>query len=859
MDDLDLGATIKGFSPGQRLFNRYTLVRQLGRGGMGVVWAARDEELGSEIALKFLPEVVATDRSAIEDMKREVRRAIDLAHPHIVKIQHFLTDGRMAAVAMEFVQGDTLSSLRVDQPGQVFAPDKLAPWVVQLCAALDYAHAKARVAHRDLKPANLMVDAAGDLKILDFGIAASLSESVTRVSKQAGSSGTPVYMSPQQMMGEKPAVTDDIYALGATLFELLTGKPPFYSGNIILQVQNRVAPSIAERRVELGVTGEPVPLEWEQTIAACLAKEPQDRPQSAGEVAERLGLGGPQKSAKTESREQKTGDKVEPGLRTGSERVPATAGPRSTSKIPLFTALAVGVITLGWLGWYFGVHAPEQKRLAEIARLEAEGRAAEALKLKKEQERAAAEVRERQERERREAERLANARGGLAIRTNPPGAEMRVGAVALDKSPLTLEDQKLGKYPVRIRLDGYEDWSGEVEVKENEFADLDVVLVRSTGTAAFSSDPPGLEVEVVGRAVPGTPAPAPRQTVRTPVDLKLPTGTYDVILRRSGWPDQKRTIEVTRHQTIAVNAEFMGGTLELYSTPGGAEVWSGGKQVGTTPYRVSEVVPGRHDFELRLKGYKTTATSLTVQPRQLARESATLEKEPHFVIEGLGLEMRHIPPGAFQMGSASGGDSDERPFTRVTLTKPYWLGKTEVTQAQWTAVMGNNPSQFKGDDRPVEQVSWNDAMEFCRKLTERERAAGRLPEGYAYTLPTEAEWEYACRAGTTGDYAGNLDAMGWYGANSGSTTHPVGTKQANAWGLHDMHGNVWEWCADWYGNYPGGSVTDPTGPPSGSYRVLRGGCWFSAAVDCRSAGRSENGPGLRSLIIGFRLALVPAP
>ena len=291
MDDPDLGATIKGFSPGQRVFSRYTLTRILGRGGMGVVWLARDEELGRDTALKFLPEVVATDRAAIDDMKREVRRAIDLAHPHIVKIHDFVTDGRTAAVSMEYVAGSTLSSLRVDEPARCFSHVRLQEWVRQLADALDYAHRDAEVVHRDLKPANLMIDARGRLKVLDFGIAASISDSVSRVSKQAGASGTPVYMSPQQMMGEKPAVTDDLYSLGATLHELLAGKPPFHSGNIVLQVQSKPAPSVAERRKEYGAALEALPAAWEETIAALLAKDPKDRPQSAAEVLDRLGLG----------------------------------------------------------------------------------------------------------------------------------------------------------------------------------------------------------------------------------------------------------------------------------------------------------------------------------------------------------------------------------------------------------------------------------------------------------------------------------------------------------------------------------------------------------------------------------------
>ena len=219
---------------------------------------------------------------------------------------------------------------------------------------------------------------------------------------------------------------------------------------------------------------------------------------------------------------------------------------------------------------------------------------------------------------------------------------------------------------------------------------------------------------------------------------------------------------------------------------------------------------------------------------------------------GVILELVGIRPGTFTMGEY--GEAHQ-----VTLTKPFWLGKTEVTQGQWETLMGNNPSYMKnaGREAPVEQVSWEDAMQFCRKLTERERSAGRLPEGYEYTLPTEAQWEYACRAGTTGDYAGVLDAMAWYGNNSGDTTHPVGQKRPNAWGLFDMHGNVWEWCRDWYDNYPRGSVADPAGPSSGLFRVFRGGCWTNDASRCCSAYRCKFIPGNRYYFLGFRVALAP--
>ena len=216
-----------------------------------------------------------------------------------------------------------------------------------------------------------------------------------------------------------------------------------------------------------------------------------------------------------------------------------------------------------------------------------------------------------------------------------------------------------------------------------------------------------------------------------------------------------------------------------------------------------------------------------------------------------GMEFVWVPPGEFRMGSTnSEANINERPVTRVRISRGFWLGKHEMTQAEWQGVMGTNPSSNSGCGRcPVEQVSWNDAQEFIGSLNGR---SGRN----RYRLPTEAEWEYAARAGTTGDRYGNLDAIAWYEDNSGDRTHPVGGKAANAWGLHDMLGNVWEWVQDWqdwYGRYPGGAVTDPGGAVSGWNRVLRGGSWRCNASSCRSSGRGHAPPGNRIDYLGFRL------
>ena len=219
--------------------------------------------------------------------------------------------------------------------------------------------------------------------------------------------------------------------------------------------------------------------------------------------------------------------------------------------------------------------------------------------------------------------------------------------------------------------------------------------------------------------------------------------------------------------------------------------------------------------------------------------------------------VRWIPAGRFTLGSPISEEvrrSDETQH-EVVLSQGFFMAETECTQAQWEIVMGSNPSKFGGPNGPVENVGWSDAVEYCRRLTNKQRSEGLLPSGWEWRLPTESEWEYAARAGTTGARHGELDAIAWHEGNSGSVTHAVGDRQANAWGLHDMMGNVWEWCLDWYGDYPTGSETDPGGPNSGSSRVLRGGSWNAGARDARSASRGRLDPGDRYRFLGFRPAL----
>ena len=223
-------------------------------------------------------------------------------------------------------------------------------------------------------------------------------------------------------------------------------------------------------------------------------------------------------------------------------------------------------------------------------------------------------------------------------------------------------------------------------------------------------------------------------------------------------------------------------------------------------------------------------------------------------VNGIKYNMVWVDGGTFRMGATSeqGSEiSDEKPVHSVTLSG-YYIGKTEVTQALWQAVMGSNPSYFEGDDLPVEQVSWDDCQEFIRKLNSL--------TGQNFRLPTEAEWEFACRGGNNSrgyKYSGSnyIDNVAWYDGNSGDKTHPVATKSPNELGIYDMSGNVWEWCADWYGDYSSGRQTNPKGPYDGSCRVGRGGSWDYYAGCCRSSDRCSHLPTTRYNSLGLRLAL----
>src|SRR6267143_6499204 len=275
---------------GLRVFDRYYLKRTLGQGGMGVVWLAPDRVLEQPVALNFLAEELFHDHHEVERLKHEPRRNLKLSHPNIVRIHDFEQDTHAAAIAMEYVDGWSLWAMKVDKPRQIFDVSELGPWIRDLCEALECAHNEAQLVHRDLKPANLLLNSRGQLKVTDFGLSRDIRPTGEPDPAHPRIVGTDLYMSPQQWTGEAPAVADDVYSLGVTIYELLTGNPPFYDGDVFKQLFEMAPPSMTERLHALGIDDVVIPLVWEETVASGLAKEADRRPVRAREVAVRLGL-----------------------------------------------------------------------------------------------------------------------------------------------------------------------------------------------------------------------------------------------------------------------------------------------------------------------------------------------------------------------------------------------------------------------------------------------------------------------------------------------------------------------------------------------------------------------------------------
>ena len=425
-----------------------------------------------------------------------------------------------------------------------------------------------------------------------------------------------------------------------------------------------------------------------------------------------------------------------------------------------------------------------------------------------------------------------------------------------------------GSHTYKVEAGGYISKSGNFTIGKGDMTPISVSLVSALATLSVSCPTPAVSLYVDKKSVGSLPW-----------NGNLKEGMHLLEVRKDGYRSQQKTIQLAQQQKLDVAFDALSaiqGNLSVNFKPFGSDVYVDGVKVDQSPRVFNGVLVGNHNVEIRKSGYATSRQTVTISEGQTASISGSLTSTTSSsnanvlssgssspsgntitipVKNGISIEMVKVEAGSFNMGATPEMKSpykDEKPVHRVTMTNDYYIGRYEVTQALWQAVMGSNPSKFKGDDLPVETVNWGDCQDFISKLN--------AMTGKRFCLPTEAEWEYAARGGKKSrgyKYSGSktLGDVAWYDGNSGSKTHAVGTKQPNELGIYDMAGNVWEWCQDWKGSYSSSPQANPTGAVGGSYRVIRGGNWRDSARGSRSSGRFGLTPGYRDFSLGLRLVL----
>ena len=457
-----------------------------------------------------------------------------------------------------------------------------------------------------------------------------------------------------------------------------------------------------------------------------------------------------------------------------------------------------------------------------------------------------------------------------AISVQPKDAKVTVDGVLQGSSSDGEYSAMLpyGTHTYKVEAGGYISKSGSFSVSSGDMTPISISLVSALATVSVTCPTPAVSLYVDKKSVGNVPWSG-----------SLKEGMHLVEVKKNGYRSQQKTIRFSQQQKLDVTfGELVAilGNLSVNYKPFGADVYVDGKKLGQSPRVFNGLLIGNHQVEVRKDGYTADKKSVTISEGQTMSISGTLASNIASssngyassssvsssnndisipVKNGISIDMVKVDAGSFMMGATSEMQNpygDETPVHQVILTNDYYMGKYEVTQALWQAVMGNNPSKFKGDNLPVESVSWKDCQKFISKLNKK--------TGRKFRLPTEAEWEYAARGGKKSrgyQYSGssNISDVAWYAGNSSNKTHPVGTKQANELGLYDLSGNVWEWCQDCHGSYVSSSQTNPIGVESGTFRVRRGGSWLNSAWGCRSSYRYCDAPDYCFNYIGLRLVL----
>ena len=422
-----------------------------------------------------------------------------------------------------------------------------------------------------------------------------------------------------------------------------------------------------------------------------------------------------------------------------------------------------------------------------------------------------------------------------------------------------------GSHTYKVEAGGYISKSGSFTIGKGDMTPISVSLVSALATLNVSCPTPAVSLYVDKKSVGSLPWSG-----------NLKEGMHLLEVRKDGYRSQQKTIQLAQQQKLDVAFDALSaiqGNLSVNFKPFGSDVYVDGVKVGQSPRVFNGVLAGNHNVEIRKSGYTTSRQTVTISEGQTASISGSLTSTTSSsnanvfsssgsslsgnvitipVKNGISIEMVKVDAGRFYMGtSLSAAPDNEKPMHLVTLTNDYYIGKYEVTQALWKTVMGNKPSRFKGDNLPVEKVSWNDCQKFISKLN--------AMTGKQFRLPTEAEWEYAAQGANyskCNPYSGDgcSDNVAWFYPKAEGKTHTVGTKQPNELGVYDMSGNVWEWCQDCYDNYSSSPQTNPIGASLETYRMCRGGS-FTVASGVYLWGRTCHSPDYRTWDLGLRLAL----
>lgn len=805
--------------PGTQI-GKYLILERIGTGGMADVYEAEDTFLERIVAMKVLPSEFAREQERVMRFDREVRNLAALDHPNIVTVYDVGHDGGCHYYTMTLLRGGDLKQ-RIQHQG--LTPDQALDIFEQVTDALGYAHSKGLI-HRDIKPQNIMFDRQGRPILTDLGIAKAIGSS-THMTRTGMIMGTPHYMSPEQGRGIPADYRSDLYSMGAVFYEMLTGNVPYEAEDTLAVVLMHINNPIPELPASLSG--------FQSFIDRLMAKDPADRFDDASQLL----------AAIADIHQNETfwdPDHTLPSSQKGSffwQNSRSTMMNRRPEKRGRTRMLAGALAILILGGGYLIIQYSETlfSKGDDSASLTTDA-----------------------------SQQPPSSRSINDNRREPYPAERAVQGEIKRLLSLADKDRQAERWTAPEGSNAYERYKAVLALdSDNKAAREGLVWIVNNfimlTDSAMAQEKLDQAEDYLAQAA--TVIPDAEEIVSARKRLE--------VARKAQAERERILAEKNAAEKEERMAAQKAATAERERIAAEAERERIAAQEAEADRRAAfdiQLASGLKALEDRDKDRAILSfqSALALYPEDALARSG-LDKAQAMIVEPdhgdtfvnpVKMTFVYIAAGSFSMGSPPsepGRDADES-LHKVTLTKGYWLQTTEVTQGQWLAVMGENPSRFSscGPDCPVESVSWGDVQVFLRKINND-------ADQETYRLPTEAEWEYAARAGSLsrfcfGELTSTLNSFGWYDRNAGGKIHPVAEKRANAWGLYDMYGNVWEWCRDWYGAYPKGDVSDPAGPSSGRSRVLRGGSWFSGAIMCRSAVRHSLAQDNRNFYLGFRLA-----